>query len=162
MEEASRLGFEKVARNLIENEKGEEGREKQKSKTEKEIIQQKRKRDEMREREKEETREKEQKGEDLDRGKEGVVVVGYLKSINRDRPAHYRRGAKIEEIINKVSNIEMKEGRIIIIQRGGGVNGLEYVGADFTWKGIIGCARNVWKSCKNVTFGVVGITRRPA
>ena len=124
----------------------------------------------MREREKEETREKEQKGEDLDRGKERVVVVGdsllakykgYLKSINRDRPAHYRRGAKIEEIINKVSNIEMKEGGIIIIQ-GGGVNDLEYVGADFTWKGIIGCARNVWKSCKNVTFGVVGITRRPA
>ena len=74
----------------------------------------------------------------------------------------YKRGAMLDEILEEVRNVrlEEEEGAIIIIQ-GGGNNFLMDRGV-LQWMKISQCILEVWRKYKNVTFGVVGLTRRTA
>ena len=73
----------------------------------------------------------------------------------------YKRGAMLDEILEEVRSLSLgEEGAIIIIQ-GGGNNFLKDRGV-LQWMKISQCILEVWRRNKNVTFGVVGLTRRTA
>ena len=84
---------------------------------------------------------------------------GYKKENKPEREIICMRGANISQITDIVKKTKMgRKGEILIIQGGG--NNLVKEGAVLTWMKIVEAIKEVWKNNKEVTVGVVGVTRR--
>ena len=86
---------------------------------------------------------------------------GYKKENKPEREIICMRGANISQITDIVKKTKMgRKGEILIIQGGG--NNLVKEGAVLTWMKIVEAIKEVWKNNKEVTVGVIGVTRRPS
>ena len=85
---------------------------------------------------------------------------GYKKENKPEREIVCMRGANISQKAERVKKTKMgQKGGILIIQGGG--NNLIAEGAVLTWMKIVEAIKVVWKNNKEVTVGVVAVTRRP-